>query len=309
MLYAARYMEAARLVSFVCSALWAAAGTPMTSPDFDKAETDWRAHREAKLTAPDGWLSVAGLSWLHAGIAKVGSDPQSDIVLPATAPRLAGSLQMAGGVVTLLPAKGAGVTINGKPAGKVTLKPDSDNHPDVVQVGHIGLTIIKRGNRTGVRIRDSDAVTRRDFTGLKWFPISQAWLVKARWVAYPTPKKIRIMNILGMTDEEPSPGYAEFTIGGKTLRLDPVDEDGDLSFMFKDATSGNTTYAPGRFLDADKPQNGVIVLDFNQSYNPPCAFTAYATCPLPPKQNTLPIAVEAGEKKYSDHAAPAGGSR
>jgi hypothetical protein len=110
-----------------------------------------------------------------------------------------------------------------------------------------------------------------------------------------------------MTDEEPAPGYAEFTIDGKTLRLYPVEEGGDLSFMFKDATSGNTTYPPGRFLDTDPPKNGVIVLDFNQAYNPPCAFTAFATCPLPPKQNTLPIPVEAGEKKYAGH--PGGNAR
>jgi hypothetical protein len=273
---------------------------------FAKAEADWRAQREAKLTNPDGWLAVAGLFWLHDGAMVFGSDPKSDIVLPSGAPRRGGILQMQSGVVTFLPEKGANTLIDGKPAVKMALKADTDDHPDVLQAGSITLTIIKRGDKTGVRMRDPDAPTRRNFTGSKWFPLSEAWLVKAKWIAYPAPKKIKITNILGMTDEEPSPGYAEFTMNGKTSRLEPVEEDGGLSFMFKDATSGNTTYEPGRFLDTDMPKNGIVVLDFNQAYNPPCAYIAYATCPLPPRQNTLTIAVEAGEKKYGVHP---GGSR
>jgi uncharacterized protein (DUF1684 family) len=303
-------------VSFVIAAtaaLVAVAGTPMASTPrvnsgFAKEEADFRAHREESLTKPDGWLSVAGLFWLHDGAMVLGSDPQADIVLPASAPRRAGILRMQSGAVTFEPVTGVNAAINGKPAAKMTLKPDTDEHPDVLQLGSLGLTIIKRVDRTGVRLRDPDAATRRNFTGCKWFPASQMWRVKAKWVAYPQPKKIRITNILGMTDEEPSPGYAEFTIRGKTLRLEPVaDDDGSLEFMFKDATSGGATYAPGRFLDTEKPKDGVVVLDFNQAYNPPCAFTAFATCPLPPKQNALPIAVEAGEKKYGN--LPGGGGR
>jgi uncharacterized protein (DUF1684 family) len=287
---------------FFAILLAAAAGTP-----FAKEEADFRANREAKLKAPDGWLSVAGLFWLHDGAMVVGSDSHSDIVLPPTAPKRAGVLTLQASGVTFDPAKGAGITIDGKPASKMALKPDTEDHPDMVQAGSIMLTIIKRGEKTGVRMRDPDAATRRSFTGCKWFPASETWRVKAKWVAYPAPKKIKITNILGMTDEEPSPGYAEFTINGKTLRLEPVGDDTGLEFMFKDATSGNSTYAPGRFLDTDLPKNSVVILDFNQAYNPPCAFTAYATCPLPPKQNVLPIAVEAGEKKYGDH--PPGGPR
>jgi uncharacterized protein (DUF1684 family) len=292
-----------RFAAILPVALAALAGTPMTNQNFAKTEADWRTHREARLRAPDGWLSVAGLFWLREGVAKAGSDPQSDIVLPASAPRHLGSLQMTGGVVTFTPEKDASVTVDGKAAAKTVMKPDTEAHPDIVRAGNIALTVIKRGDRTGIRMRDSDAATRRSFTGCKWFPASEKWLVHAKWVEYPTPKKIKITNILGMTDEEPSPGYAEFTVDGQTVRLEPVDEDGDLSFMFKDATSGKTSYAPGRFLDPEKPKNGVIVLDFNQAYNPPCAFTAYATCPLPPKQNVLSIAIPAGEMKYGEHAS------
>jgi uncharacterized protein len=266
---------------------------------FAKLEADFRNERESSLKKPGGWLSVAGLFWLHDGAMTLGSDPQSDVVLPAGAPRKAGVLRMQGGVVTLEPAAGAGILVNGKPAVKMALKPDTDPHTDVVQAGKIMLTIIKRGDRTGVRMRNPDAATRQNFTGCKWFPALEAWRVNAKWVPYPTPHKIKITNILGMTDDEPSPGYAEFTIQGKSMRLEPVaDDDGSLEFMFRDLTSGKTSYAPGRFLDTDQPQGGHVVLDFNQAYNPPCAFTAFATCPLPPKQNALPVAVNAGEMKY-----------
>jgi uncharacterized protein (DUF1684 family) len=295
----------------LAAGLIATAGTPMAGNTFLKEETDWRAQREASLRQPNGWLSVAGLFWLHEGATTLGSDPQSGIALPAGAPKHVGVLRLQTGNVTFEPARDAGVTIGGAAATQRQLKPDTDEHPDVVQAGSIALTVIKRGDKTGVRMRDPDASTRRTFTGCKWFPASQTWRVQAKWVAWPTPKTIKITNILGMTDEEPSPGYAEFTLNGRTLRLEPVGDNTGLSFMFKDATSGSSTYAPGRFLDADAPKdgvakNGMVILDFNQAYNPPCAFTAFATCPLPPKQNALPIAVEAGEKKYSEHAA--GGS-
>jgi uncharacterized protein (DUF1684 family) len=152
-----------------------------------------------------------------------------------------------------------------------------------------------------VRLRDPNSETRRDFTGCKWFAADASWRVSAKWVAWPQPKKIAITNILGMTDQEDSPGYAEFTVKGKTQRLEPVAEDGGLFFIFKDATSGKTTYGAGRFLDADMPKSGEVELDFNKAYNPPCAFTAFATCPLPPKQNVLASAIEAGEKSYAKH--------
>lgn len=290
-----------RTVFTIAMATVIGAGLFAAVTPFAKEEADFREKREASLKKPNGWLSVAGLFWLHDGAMVLGSDPQSDVVLPAAAPRKAGILRLQSGLVSFEPSPGAGITINDKPAVKMNLRPDTEEHPDVIQAGTISLTVIRRNDKVGVRMRDPDAATRREFTGCKWFPASQKWLVKAKWIKYPEPKKIRIINILGMESDEPSPGYAEFTINGKTLRLEPVDDDGTLSFMFKDATSGGTTYAPGRFLDADMPKNGVVILDFNQAYNPPCAFTAFATCPLPPKQNNLAIAVEAGEKKYEHH--------
>lgn len=266
------------VLSFVAMSLTAASLTDETAK--------WRADYEASLKAPDGWLSVAGLYWLHEGDNVVGSDPQSDVVLPAGGPQRAGILHFA---------KGKAVWDN-RP-----LQPDVTGHPDTVKIGDVSLTIIQRGGKTGVRLRDPNARTRREFTGCKWFPPNPAWRIQAKWVAYAQPKKIAITNILGMTDQEPSPGYAEFNVAGKTLRLEPVTEDGGLFFIFKDATSGKTTYGAGRFLDTETPKSGELVLDFNRAYNPPCAFTAFATCPLPPRQNVLTAAIDAGEKSYGRH--------
>jgi hypothetical protein len=261
----------------------AAALALMAAPD---GIEKWRADYEASLKAPNGWLSVAGLFWLHTGDNIVGSDPQSDVVLPAGAPKRAGVFKLAGGKVTF---------------ENRQLKSDAAEKPDVVKIGDLAITIIERGDKIGVRLKDPNAETRRDFTGCKWFPADAAWSVRAKWIAYPKPKKIAITNILGMTDQEDSPGYVEFSLKGRSMRLEPVSEDGGLFFTFKDATSAKTTYGAGRFLDTGLPKSGELELDFNKAYNPPCAFTAFATCPLPPKQNVLTVAIEAGEKKYGKH--------
>lgn len=266
------------------------AGVLLAAPYRTETEK-WRADYEAALRTPEGWLSVAGLFWLHEGDNAVGSDAQSDVVLPAGTPRRAGSFHFHRGVVTFQPASG--------PAA--VLKPDDPGPPDVIHIGSVAVTVIKRGDKTGVRLRDPNAPARLHFTGCQWFPIDEAWRVKAKWVAYPEPKKIAITNILAMTDQEPSPGYAEFTLQGKTLRLEPVTEEDHLFFMLKDLTAGKTTYAAGRFLYAAMPKDGIVELDFNKAENPPCAFTAFATCPVPPKQNWLPVEIEAGEKKYGTH--------
>jgi len=255
----------------------------MAALTFKEGVEQWRAQYEAGLKAPGGWLAVAGLFWLHEGDNAVGSDAQSDVVLPAGAPAHAGVMRFKSGVVTW--------------AGK-TLKANSD---DEAKLGSLSMSIIERGGKTGVRLRDPNAETVRHFTGCVWYPIAEKWHVMAKWVPYAQPKKLAITNILGMTDQEDSPGYAEFTLSGKQVRLEPVIENAQLFFMFKDSTSGSTTYGAGRFLYADMPKDGVAELDFNKAKNPPCAFTAYATCPLPPKQNTMPLALEAGEKKYGKH--------
>jgi uncharacterized protein len=244
-----------------------AAGAVNSTENYQK----WRADYEARLKAPEGWLSVAGLYWLHDG---------------------ANSLPLPNGKTASFDFTGGKVKFENR-----LLKPDADS----VKVGDITVGAIERGGKIGIRLRDPNAQSRREFTGCKWFPASAAWRVDAKWVAYPKPKLISITNILGMKDEEPSPGYAEFTVAGKQLRLEPVIDDNELFFMFKDTTSGRSTYGAGRFLYAPIPKGDHVVLDFNEAHNPPCAFTAFATCPLPPRQNALAVAVEAGEKSYSQH--------
>ena len=268
-----------------------AAGLVLAATPYQTEIASWRSNYEAELRAPGGWLAVAGLFWLHEGDNAVGSDPLSDIVMPPTTARHAGVLKLAGGKVEFLPVSGPGKE----------LKPDTPGPPDVVDVGGVAMTIIVRGGKMGVRLRDPDAPGRRDFVGSRWYPAAEKWLVRAKWIPAKAGKTIPITNVLGMTSEEPTPGTAVFQLGGQTLSLEPVIEDGDLFFMFKDATSGHSTYGAGRFLHAAMPKDGSVELDFNKAYNPPCAFTAFATCPLPPKQNNLALAVEAGEMNYGKH--------
>jgi uncharacterized protein len=248
----------------------------------------WRVQRENALKSDTGWLTVAGLFWLNEGRNSFGSAGTSDIVLP-DGPARAGAFELHSGSVS--------VTLPGQPARP--LKFDSEADADVVKIKDLTLFPIKRGDRYGIRLKDKNSTFRREFTRLHWYPVVEAARVTAHFVA--TPEKITIPNVLGQKDIETSPGYAMFHWGGHEVRLYPTEEDGKLFFVFRDLTTGKETYPAGRFLYADMPSNGSVVLDFNKAYNPPCAFTPYATCPLPPPQNRLPVRMEAGELKYGSH--------
>jgi len=249
--------------------------------------TKWRTDRLARLQREDGWLSLVGLSWLMEG-----ANP---------APASTGTLVLKNGVVTLKP-KGE-PTIDGKPVtAPVQLADDNaENGPTVVQKGTTRFQIIKRGSRYGLRVKDSQAETRTHFQGLDNYPIDPKWRVEARLEPYKPVKKIPITDITGMTSDTDSPGALVFTVDGKEYRLDPILEEGspDYFIIFRDATSRDETYPAGRYLYASPAgPDGKVIVDFNKAYNPPCAFTPFATCPLPPLQNRLPIRVDAGEKKY-----------
>jgi uncharacterized protein (DUF1684 family) len=273
----------------------------VSTRDYKASVEVWRHDYEERLKAPQGWLSVAGLFWLHEGDNRAGSDPQSDIVLPGSAPRFAATISFRDGKAHIQAASGVSLLVNGKPSTGQSLQSDIKGQPDTVTVGAVSLTIIQRGPRTGVRLRDPDSAARRQFSGLHWFPIEQQYQVRARWHAYNPAHKIAITNILGMTEDETTPGYAEFELGGKTWRLEPTIEDDTLFFTFRDPTAGKETYPSGRFLNTEMPKNGEVIIDFNKAHNPPCAFTSFATCPLPPRQNTIGVAIPAGEKKYGQH--------
>jgi uncharacterized protein (DUF1684 family) len=257
----------------------------------------WRADAEATLRADDGWLTLVGLHWLQPGTNTVGSAATSDVPLPARAPARLGELHFDGAGVTFAAAAGVDVRVNGDRAARAVLRDDSDGSPDIVRWNEISFLIITRGGRTGVRVRDNASPLRARFAGRVWFPVDTAFRFAARFVRYDPPKPLAITNILGDTSTGASPGYAEFAYAGQTYRLDATafGERG-LSFLFRDATSGQETYGAARVLTAPTPEGERLTLDFNRAVNPPCAFTAFATCPLPPGQNTLPFAVAAGER-------------
>jgi uncharacterized protein (DUF1684 family) len=263
----------------------------------------WREEREAGLKADGGWLTLAGLFWLKEGTNRFGTDPAGEIVLPeGSAPARAGVFEFKDGQTTVRLEPGVEGRIGTRSVtGPAVLRPDVSGSPDTLEMGPLSLSVIKRGDRYGIRLKDRNSMIRKSFTGLRWFDIKEAYRVTARWVAYPQPKPLKVPNILGQTEAMPSPGHADFTLNGKPVRLDGVLEDPqsvELFFILRDQTSGKETYGSGRFLYADLPKGGRLVLDFNKAYNPPCAFTPYATCPLPPPQNWMPLRVEAGERAY-----------
>ena len=260
----------------------------------------WRQQREANLKSDGGWLTVAGLIWLKDGANIAGSDASSDILLPR-GPAKAGVFDFHDGKTIFHPASDAGILVNGNAAASDTeLKPDTEGKPDQVTFEGLTMFVINRGNRYAIRLKDTTSKFRKEFTSLHWFPVDPSYRVTAKFVAHKTPTLLAVPNILGETEQEPSPGYVLFTLQGHEFRLDPVLEDDQLFFIFHDETSGKETYAPGRFLYSDLAKDGQVVLDFNKAYNPPCAFTPYATCPLPPKQNRLAVRIEAGERKYGN---------
>jgi uncharacterized protein (DUF1684 family) len=267
-----------------------------------KAEVEqWRADREARLRAEDGWLSVAGLFWLEEGENVCGSRAGSRILLPKGAPEKAGAFLRHGREVTVRVEPGVSATLGGKPLSSSPLRGNDDD--DVVRLDQLSMSVIERGGKIGVRLKDNDSPSRRGFKGLSWFPVDAAHRVVARLLPGPPGATVEIGNVLGQTQKLPSPGEAVLSIGGRELRLTPVLEEPDakeLFFIFRDETAARETYGAGRFLYADLPRDGLVVLDFNKAYSPPCAFTRYATCPLPPKRNRLPVRIEAGEK-FSSH--------
>ncbi len=261
----------------------------------------WRAQREAGLRKPEGWLSLVGLFWLKEGENRFGSDPGNTVLLPeGRAPALAGTLVRRGDAVRLAAAPGVTVRIDGQEVETADLVSDEVGKPTVVELGPLSFFLIQRGERLGVRVRDTASPVLAAFHGLDSYPVDAAWRVDARFEPYQPPKPVAVPNILGDVEEQTSPGAVVFERHGATHRLDALEggEDGSLFLIFADPTNQAETYGAGRFLDTAPPRDGRVAVDFNQAYNPPCAFTAFATCPLPPRQNRLALAVRAGEKRY-----------
>lgn len=274
----------------------AAAALAFTLCAANSGVEQWRAQHQAELTKDFGWLTVVGLDWLKEGDNRVGADPTSEVPLPSdSAPRRVAIISLHAGKAELHPEPGVRLTLNGKPATQTALREDDD----ILAINHLKFYVIRRGDRTGIRLKDNDSAARKNFKGLAWYPVDPAWRIQAKFNAWTTPHSIVFHNTIGQEESEPSPGTVTFQKDGREFHLEPTIDDGELFFVIRDQTSGKTTYGASRFLYTEPAKDGMVWLDFNKAENPPCAFTAYATCPLPPPQNRLALAIKAGEKNYS----------
>ncbi len=279
-----------------------AAGAKASDPRFLADNAAWKVERSNTLLAPDGWTSLVGLHWIELKSHFVGSSPGSGIRL-AVGPARMGMVSQQDGRILFTPEPGVALTFNGAPLkGRVEIPSDRDAQPGVVGFddGKGLLTVIERGGRHALRVKHADAESRTGFVGLDYWPAQEDWRIEGRFVPHPPGKTLTIVDVIGVANASPNPGAVEFERDGKTFRLEALGEPGGpLFFVLADRTSGHGSYPAGRFLDAEAPVGGKVVLDFNRAYNPPCAFTPYATCPLPPAENRLDLAVEAGEKAYA----------
>jgi len=280
-----------------------------TSKAYTKQVDAWHAKRIQNLKQPDGWLNLEGLFWLHQGVNSFGSAKGSDCYYDFPGfPAQLGDFILQGDSVLWVNKIDNGALVNNvlPPKGKAikvfeALEGDRGNAA-IFNYGQFGWVVIKREDKIGIRFRNFKANTLTAFKGIERFPVDAKWHIKAKLVQ-PVQNLLMITNVLGQTTAQKNAGRLTFEVDGKTYGLDVIDEGGTRYFItFADATSGKSTYGAGRFIEVDKPDaDGFLYIDFNLAYNPPCAFTAFATCPLPPAQNRLPIEIPAGEKKYGHH--------
>jgi uncharacterized protein (DUF1684 family) len=261
--------------------------------------------RDKIIGGDDGWITLVGRFNLKPGFNTVGSDPGSAAVLPADrAPPLAGKFVVEAGTLSFQPAEGVDVRLEGAPVKALTVNDDTHGKPTILELGSLRMHVIKRGNAFMLRVKDREHPARVAFKGLTWYEPDPALHVKAKLEPSPPGTTIPIVNVLNMTDEQPSPGRLVFTVKGSEHTLVALKEEGQtgLFIIFKDETAGHGTYPSGRFLDTPAVQaDGTVDLDFNRAYSPPCAFTTFATCPLPPKENHLPLKIAAGETYAGGH--------
>jgi len=274
---------------------------PAGAADHRQEIRAWQERRAQGLRNQDSWLTLVGLFWLRAGENSFGSGAGSALRLEHDQlPARAGSFWREENRVRFEAAPKVRVLHDGAPVQSIALEPDSSAAPTELELGSLSFHVIERAGEYGVRVKDRRSAALQSFQGLSYFPIDDAWRVTARFEPYDPVKKVPILNVTGQRQELDSPGALVFEIAGQSYRLDPLGgEDGVLFIMFADGTSGKETYGAGRYLYVPVAENGTTVVDFNKAQNPPCAFTRFATCPLPPPQNRLPIRVTAGEKSYA----------
>jgi mannan endo-1,4-beta-mannosidase len=269
----------------------------LTAQDYAGSLQNWRMERLARLTKADGWLTLVGRHQIQAGENSLGTAQDNSIKL-AIGPAYLGTINFSPGKVLFTPAPGAILQIDGRSALPSELSYKEEN-PTHVTFGTASFHVIERGGSLFLRVKDGASDRLKDFVGIDYFATDVSWRIEAEWVPFDPPHQVNITNMLGQTAPALVPGKAVFKRDGHTFELLPIDEgDDELFFVFTDLTAGEETYEASRFLYTEKPKDGKLILDFNRAQNPPCAFTPFATCPLPPKGNSLQIRVTAGEKKY-----------
>jgi uncharacterized protein (DUF1684 family) len=259
---------------------------------------EWQAEKEEQLRSPDGWLTLVGLDWLEEGKNSVGSGSDCKVKFPAnTAPESIGTLTLENEEVTIKVNQGIIATVNGNPITKMVLEPDTNRNPDVISVGEIKFHLIKRGSRIGIRSKHPNSSQRLNFTGRNWWLIDKNFRVKAKILPYTPQKMVRIPDVLGDDKETAMDCQLSFSIHRQNYTLDAFAlPSGQFYILFRDQSCGKGSYPSGRFLVTEFPEDDQVIIDFNKAHNPPCAFTPFATCPLPPPQNHLAIVVQAGER-------------
>lgn len=273
---------------------------PQADAEFLRAHRLWQAQRRDALLAEDGWTGLVGLHWIELDAHYVGS--ASGMRLAVGPPRL-GLLQRQGGHLFFTPERGVALTVDGAPMrGRVALRTDRDDTPTRIgfDAGEGELTVIERGGRQALRVRHAQAPARTGFAGLQTWPADPAWRVQGRFVPHPEGQRLDIHHLAGVVESTPNPGVVEFMHDGRTHRLETLagDDDG-LLLILADHTNGQGSFGAGRYLQAAAADDqGHVWLDFNRAYNPPCAFTPHATCPLPPPMNRLDLSITAGERHY-----------
>lgn len=296
-------LAAAFVGALIVSGCRPAIEAPLEWNDAVVAEIEaWRGEHEDSYRR--NWITIEGLHFLEPGVQRAGSAPDNDVVLLASLPAHLGTFTVESDEVTFAPQPGASITINGEPASSMVLRDDGVEEPDVIEANGASVVVHRSGKRLSLRVRDPNGERARAFQGFEWFPISPDYRVLGRFVRDAAPRSLPVVNTFGDVDAYETEGVVELTLNGETLRLRPFTTDsGRFYFVFNDASSGEETYEAARFLYSDLRQDGTTILDFNQAYNPPCAFNPFTTCPIPLPENRLPIKVLAGEMKYRG-AAP-----
>jgi len=267
-------------------------------------EAAWRAARDREMRSEESWLTIAGLFWLEEGENTFGASSSSLIKLPpGRAPLLGGKFIKTGPKTTAEAAPGVALFCGGKRIARMELRAGDSTSPDTLALGDFRMWVIRRGDRYAVRLRDLNAPAFKNFPGLDYFPPSAAFRIEAGFVPYSAPKSVQVEAKIIKRSEMVSPGTIKFSLQGREYEFIAFDDEERRThfLVFGDETNGKETYGGGRFLDFQVDAGNRTILDFNRAYNPPCAFTVFATCPLPPNQNRFPSRVEAGEKKYKEH--------